>query len=224
MNVDDLKRLVSLGEGLQIEFKHRVPRPDRIAREVIALANTRGGKVFLGVDDAGAVVGVKDPEEEIYALRVALDAHCEPPVRLSIEGVRVSRRREVLVVDVPESAQKPHFLVEEELEEDAPGAAGAPALKRTAYLRLGSHSVEASRESVRLMRAERNPSDVRFTFGDAEQQLMRYLERHERVTVRQYARLAALKERDASHALVLLTRARVLRHHADAGEDYFTAG
>jgi predicted HTH transcriptional regulator len=245
MNVEDLKRLVSLGEGLQIEFKHRVPRPDRIAREVIALANTRGGKVLLGVDDTGALVGVKDPEEELYALREALDAHCEPEVRLTIEGVRVSRRREVLVVDVPESALKPHFLVEDAAGNGSaahaargsdPATAGEPArhnaggtpaageARRTAYLRLGSHSVEASRESIRLMRAERNPADVRFTFGDAEQQLMRYLERHERVTVRQYARLAGLKERDASHALVLLTRARVLRHHADVGEDYFTAG
>lgn len=246
MTLDDLKRLVSLGEGLQIEFKHRVPRPDRIAREVIALANTRGGKVFLGVDDSGALVGVKDPEEELYALREALDAHCEPPVVLNITGVRVSRRREVLVIDVPESARKPHFLVEEEAgDSSAPLTAGgsapvtggsarvagggaaadlAEAARRTAYLRLGSHSVEASRESVRLMRAERNPTDVRFTFGDAEQQLMRYLERHERVTVRQYARLVGLKERDASHTLVLLTRAGVLRHHADTGEDYFTAG
>src|SRR5687768_9638457 len=120
MTLDDLKRLVSLGEGLQIEFKHRVPRPDRIAREVIALANTRGGKVLVGVDDAGTLVGVKDPEEEVYALREALDAHCEPPVRLAIEGVRVSRRREVLVVDVPESAQKPHFLVEEAAGDGAP--------------------------------------------------------------------------------------------------------
>jgi predicted HTH transcriptional regulator len=222
MTLDDLKRLVSLGEGLQIEFKHRVPRPDRIAREVIALANTRGGKVLVGVDDTGTLVGVKDPEEELYALREALDAHCEPPVRLAIEGVRVSRRREVLVVDVPESSQKPHFLVEEGGGDGAP-ADPAGEVRRTAYLRYGSHSIEASREAVRLMRAERNASDVRFTFGDAEQLLMRYLERHERVTVRQYARLAALKERDASHALVLLTRARVLRHHADPAEDYFTA-
>lgn len=224
MTLDDLKRLVSLGEGLQIEFKNRVPRPERIAREVIALANTRGGKVLIGVDDGGELVGVKDPEEEVFALRAALDTHCEPPVALAIDGVRVSRRRDVLVVDVPESAQKPHFLVEEPSGDGAPpapDAGGAP--RRTAYLRFGSQSIEASREAVRLMRAERNPADVRFTFGDAEQQLMRYLERHERVTVRQYARLSGLKERDASHALVLLTRARVLRHYADPTEDYFTA-
>ncbi|HLA63371.1 MAG TPA: ATP-binding protein [Rhodothermales bacterium] len=220
MNVDDLKRLVSFGEGPQIEFKQRVPRPERIAREVIALANTRGGKVLVGVDDDGGLVGVKDPDEEVFALRDALDQFCEPPVTLNVEGVRVSRRREVLVVDVPESAQKPHFLVE---EPSGDGAGGPQDVRRTAFVRVGEQSIEASRETVRLMRAERNPVDTRFTFGEAEQLLLRYLERHERVTVAQYARLSGLKERDASHTLVLLTRARVLRHHPEPGEDFFTA-
>ncbi len=220
MTHDDLKRLVSFGEGPQIEFKHRVPQPVRIAREVIALANTRGGKLLLGVADDGEILGLKDPEEEVFALRAALDHYCEPPVTLRVEGVRVSRRREVLVVDVPESAQKPHFLVE---APSGDGAGTAADVARTAFVRVGEHSIEASREAVRLMRAERNPTDTRFTFGDTEQLLLRYLERHERVTVKQYARLAGIKERDASHTLVLLTRARVLRHHPEPGEDYFTA-
>ena len=219
MTHDDLKRLVALGEGLQIEFKQRVPQPERIAREVIALANTRGGKVLVGVGDDGEIVGVKDPDEEVFALRAALDARGAPPVPLSVEGVRVSRRREVLVVDVPESAAKPHFLVD---EPSGDGLAPADAARRTAFVRVGSMSVEASREAVRLMRAERNGADVRFRFGDAEQLLMKYLERHERVTVREYARLAALAERDASHTLVLLTRAGILVHHPDAQEDFFT--
>jgi predicted HTH transcriptional regulator len=217
MDVHDLRRLVALGEGPHLEFKHRVPRPDRIAREVIALANTGGGKVLLGVGDDGALVGVKDTEEELYALRGALDAHCEPPVRLRIEGVRISRRREVLVIDVPASADKPHFLVGEEN-----GMNGATAAKRKAFVRVGHESVEASREAVSLMRAERRPRDVRFTFGEQEQQLMKYLERYERITVREYARLAGLPRWKASKTLVLLAEARVLRHHPDAGEDFFT--
>ena len=175
MDVHDLRRLVALGEGPHLEFKHRVPRPDRIAKEVIALANSGGGKVLLGVGDDGALVGLKDTEEELFALRDALDTFCEPPVRLRIEGVRVSRRREVLAIDVPASADKPHFLVAGE------GGKGP----RKAYVRVGHESVEASREAVALMKAERRPRDVRFTFGEKEQQLMKYLERYERITVRE---------------------------------------
>lgn len=214
MDVHDLRRLVALGEGPHLEFKYRVPRPDRIAKEVIALANTGGGRLLLGVGDDGTLVGLKDAEEELFALRAALDAHCAPPVRLAIEGVRVSRRREVLLIDVPASTEKPHFLV---------GDDGATNGKKTAYVRVGHESVEASREAVRLMRAERRPRDVRFTFGEREQQLMKYLERYERITVREYARLAALPVSKASHTLVLLTEAGLLRHHPATGEDTFTA-
>ena len=210
MDVRDLKRFVALGEGPHLEFKYRVPRPDRIAKEVIALANTGGGRVLIGVGDDGSLVGVKDAEEELFALRAALTAHCEPPIVLAIEGVRISRRREVLVLDVPRSAAKPHYLV--------PEGEG----KRKAYVRVGDESVEASREAVSLMKAEHNPRDVRFTFGEAEQQLMRYLERYERITVREYARLVGLPAWKASKTLVLMARAGVLRLNPESGEDYFT--
>ncbi len=215
MDLPDLKRLAALGEGPTLEFKHRVPRPDRIAKEIIALANTRGGRVLVGVGDDGALVGVKDAEEELYALREAMAAHCEPPLDLRIEGVRLTRRREVLVVDVPESARKPHYLVGD--PEEPAGQNG-----RRAYVRVGTQSVAASREAVALMKAERSPRDVRFTFGEAEGQLMRYLERYERVTVREYARLVDLPAWKASRTLVLMARAGVLRHHPEADEDFFT--
>ena len=214
MDAQDLRRLVALGEGPHLEFKYRVPRPDRIAKEVIALANSGGGRLLLGVGDDGTLVGLKDAEEELFAFRGALDAHCEPPVQLRIEGVRVSRRREVLVIDVPQSAEKPHFLVE--------GSEKNGERKKTAYVRVGHESVEASKEAVRLMRSERRPRDVRFTFGEQEQQLMKYLERYERITVREYARLAAVPFSKASRTLVLLAEARILRLHSAVGEDYFT--
>ncbi len=215
MNVDDLKRLVALGEGAYLEFKFRVPRADRIAKEVIALANTRGGRVLVGVGDDGSIVGVKDAHEELFALQKALESHCEPPVSLNIEGVRISRRREVLVVDVPRSAAKPHFLITDAIN-------GSETNGKKAYVRVGAESLEASREAVRLMKAEQSPRDTRFTFGEAEQKLMAYLEHYERITVREYARLVGIPEKRASHTLVLMARAEVLQLHSDRNEDYFT--
>jgi hypothetical protein len=211
MDFHDLKRLVALGEGQHIEFKRRMPRPERIAREAIAMANAHGGKLLLGVGDDGEIVGVRDSEEEAFALKEALREHCEPPLSFSIEPVPVTPKREVLVVDVPESPRKPHYLV-------LPGDGDS----RSAYVRVADQSVEASREHVRVMKTSQEPRDVRFQFGDKERALMRYLDRHERITVQQFATLADIPLKVASQTLVLLTRASILRLHPGEKEDYFT--
>lgn len=208
MTLQEVNQLASLGEGSHLEFKRKVPRPERIAKEIIAFANTRGGRLLLGVDDDGTVVGVRDAEEEAFALEHALNAHCDPPVAFETEHVVVSNRRFVIVVHVPESDTKPHFLVN----------GGEP---RVAYVRVDDKSVEASREGIRLMR-NGGAAKVTFKFGDKELMLMRYLEEYGRITVRQFASLANLPRRRASQTLVLLTRANILRLHADPKQDYFT--
>lgn len=211
MTLQELTQLASLGEGRHLEFKRRVPRAERIAKEVIALANTGGGRLLLGVDDDGAIVGVRDAEEEEFALKEALGTHCEPPIRFSTERVPVSRRRDVIVVSVPSSEKRPHYL-----------SNGTEEARRTAYVRVRDMSVEASKEAVRLMRKRDAADDVLFEFGEKEQMLMRYLDKYGRITVGQFAALADIPPRRASHTLVLLTRANVLRLHPDDQSDYFT--
>jgi predicted HTH transcriptional regulator len=217
MTHDDVKRLAAMGEGKYLEFKNRVPKAERIAREVIALANTDGGKVLVGVDDDGTVLGVKDAQEEFYALQTALDDRILPPVDLGFEPVRISRTREVLVVHVPASGDRPHVL-----RPDRRPDGSLP--KQRAFVRVDDQSVEASREAVALMKAERRDEAVTFTFGDAERKLLQYLERHERITVREYARINKLPPWKASKVLVTLARAGIVAlHPREGGDDYFTA-
>ena len=113
MTLRELEQLVGLGEGLSLEFKRQVPRPKRIAKEVVALANTHGGRIVLGVDDDGTITGVNDASEEKFLLRQATQSHCDPAVEYRTERVGVGDRRDVLVVVVPESASKPHFVIAE---------------------------------------------------------------------------------------------------------------
>ncbi len=209
MNARDLSRLAAMGEGLTLEFKRKVPRAARLAKEVIALANTAGGYVLIGVDDDGTVMGVRDSFEEQYALAEAVNSHISPAVELEIERVEVARRREALVVRVPLSDRRPHYLVED-----------ASVRPGVAYVRVDSMSMEASPEAVALMRGE--GASVSFTFGEDEQRLMRYLETYGRITVRQFATLSNRDQETASTALVTLTRAQVLHHHVGPGEDYFS--
>ncbi|HEX9952475.1 MAG TPA: RNA-binding domain-containing protein [Rubricoccaceae bacterium] len=217
MTHDDLKRLVLLGEGPRLEFKNRVPRPERIAREVIAFANTDGGTVLIGVDDDGTILGLRDAEEELFALSNALRGRVSPEPEVEIEAVRVGARRDVLVVRVPASAHRPHVLVPE------PGTVGEAA-RQHAYVRVADQSVEASRESIRVMRAEHRGEAVAFTFGEPERRLLEYLDRHERITVAEYARMAEMPPWRASKTLVALVRAGIVQlHPRPGGDDHFTA-
>ncbi|HRK74292.1 MAG TPA: ATP-binding protein [Rhodothermales bacterium] len=209
MTVQALQRLIQIGEGLHIEFKKKIPEPERIAKEIIALANTKGGKILVGIEDDGTVCGVRDADEETFALKQAMVRHISPEVEHDIEVVPVSRKKDVLVLSIPNSHKKPHFLISKD------------GMRKIAFVRLEDKSIEASKEMVRIMRDEQNPRDVQFEFGEKERKLMAYLDRYEKITVSQFARLADIPPKQAAHTLVLLVRANILMLKPQEDEDLY---
>ncbi len=96
----DLEILIQQGEGTTLEFKEALS-PSSFAREIVALANTIGGKILLGVRDDGSVKGIGDSN----ALRARVQdvaRNCDPPVKVLAEPVNG-----VFVVHVRESDAKP---------------------------------------------------------------------------------------------------------------------
>jgi len=210
MTLRELEQLVSLGEGISLEFKRRVPRPERIAKEIVALANTNGGRIVLGVGDDGSIEGFENVSEQQFLLRQATNAHCDPPVEYETERVVVADRRDVIVVNVPESARKPHLLVADE-DKQSP-----------VYVRVEDRSVEASEETATRLRNQDTDEGVTFEFGETESLLMRYLDDYGRITVPQLAQLADISPERASQTLLRLTRADLLHLHSAEDGDYFT--
>jgi predicted HTH transcriptional regulator len=210
MTREEVQRFVGNGEGQFIEFKLRAPEPPRLAKEVIAFANSGGGRVFIGVDDDGTIVGVKDSAEEEFALQEALSMYCRPKMRWTSERVQITSKRDVIVVTVKSSPKKPHFLVTNPRDGSGP-----------AYVRVQDKSIEASPESVMLMRAEHLEDGVQFEFGQTELLLMRYLEQYSKVTVSGFAQIANLTSRKAGKILVTLTRANILDQYREDRGDYY---
>ena len=64
MNQTELAELIAGGESSGVEFKRDDIRPDRFAREVVALLNLEGGYILLGVEDDGSVTGLNRPARE----------------------------------------------------------------------------------------------------------------------------------------------------------------
>lgn len=209
----ELEQLVELGEGINLEFKRRVPQPERIAKELVALANTHGGRIVLGVDDDGTIAGIDHPSEEQFLLRQAVQAHCRPPVEYRTERVVMEPRKDVLVVTIPESTTKPHYVVLNGAEKGEEGAA---------YIRVEAKSMEASSDTVADLEAQDERAGVTFEFGETESLLMRYLDDYGRISVSQLAQLADISPQRASQTLLRLTKADLLHLHPDEDGDYFT--
>jgi len=212
MTLLELKQLVALGEGLSLEFKRRTPRAERIAKEMVALANTQGGRIVLGVDDDGTISGVENASEERFLLRQAVETHCVPSVSYTTHRVVVGDRQDVVVVVIEESQSKPHFVA----AESSTNGDG------TAYVRVEDRSVEASDETLEQLRNQRSGAGVTFEFGETESLLMRYLDDYGRISVSQLAQLADIPPERASQTLLRLTKADLLHLHTAEEGEYFT--
>lgn len=211
MELNQLKKLVKQGEHQQLEFKQSLPAAEKLVREAIALANADGGMLLIGVDDNGEIVGLKDPEEAVYFFKKSLKRHCRPALKNSISIIPVSRKRSVVAVGIPESEKKPHYYVKE------------PRHRRgRAFFRLGDRSIAASRELFAILRNKRQKRDIIFEYGEAEKQLLEYLEDHGTITIPDFMRIAGISKKKASQIMVLLVSAGVLAIHPSEEEDEYT--
>ena len=209
MRFHEFTEMIDAGEGLTVEFKRRVSSPEKIAREIIAFANTRGGTLFFGVDDDKSIVGVESEKAELEEIHFAADRLCEPSIRHDVQIFHV-HSVDVICITVPESDRKPHFLVGDDGEKHS-------------FVRVGESSVQASREMIRIMRhSGPDASPVRLVYGEAEKRLFQWFESHERITVREYSKLINVSERRASRLLVRLVRTGAIIIHTHEKTDFFT--
>ena len=120
------------GESQTREFKFRVDSQRKIAKTLVAFANTDGGTIFIGVKDNGVVAGVRG-EEELYMMEGAADLHTRPPVNFRAEALDVDGKV-VLAIHVPKSTTPPHETHEEE----------GGAREWSAYFRQGAANFRAN--------------------------------------------------------------------------------
>ena len=211
MTTNALNRLAQEGEGLHLEFKHKAADPQKILREIAAFSNAQGGTLLIGVDDDGTVRGVKDPQEEIYAMQAAIERYCKPQPVYQLEEIPVSRKRSVLVFAVEEAEKKPMFVIYNERRGTG-----------RAYVRVADRSVQASRELRKILKMKQKGEGDPFVYGDTEQALMQFLQKQEHITLVELTEIAQISQEQASQVLVNLTASRVLQIHPGEQTDHYS--
>jgi predicted HTH transcriptional regulator len=216
MTYKDVNKLIEEGEGFDIEFKRKVSTPEKIARTLTALANTKGGHILFGVDDDGSIVGVESEKSEVDLIQQAGTLFCVPEIHPEIEIVPFDGS-DVIVAYVHESDEKPHLFT------GSPNGDAQNGDNTRVYIRVNDTSVMASKEVVKILKSERpDAKPIKIEIGENEKRLFKFLEEHKRITVPEFARLVNISERRASRTLVLLVQAGVVRIHTLEKRDFFT--
>lgn len=211
----ELIEMIEEGENLRCEFKLRFSSHEKIAREIIAFANTRGGYLIIGVDDDRNIVGVESEKGEAGLVIDTANNYCEPPVKYTIDYIEI-QGKEIVVFEIPESDTKPHRLQDYRDTLDINQA--------QVFVRVNDKSILASKEMVRILRSQASQQALtHYTIGPLEKLIFEYLDKNETITVKILSTLANISERRASRTLVKMVRANVLMIHTrDNGAEYFS--
>lgn len=213
MTLYELNEIIENGENATVEFKRKFTEPEKIAKEMIAFANTKGGKILFGIDDDKKVAGVESEKGEIEYIDLAAQFYCEPPVNYAIDIMHIYRK-DVIVVNIEESRTKPHRLIENGKEDDD---------ETRVYIRVNDKSVLASKETIKVLKKLNPDSPPQIiNLGDKEKALLDYLGKNERITLREFREMLNLSNRRASRILVNLVRADLIRLHNFEKEDFYT--
>lgn len=214
MEIEKLKEIIASGESSTVEFKRKLTTPDKIAKEICAFANTKGGYLIIGIDDDRKVVGIESEKTEIDIIEIASQFYIFPPITPKSIKIINYNKKEIVVVEIEESNTKPHTI--EDIDEKG-------KKRRIAYIRLGEKSVIASREMKMLLSGlNRDSKPLKIYIGEQEKRLFSYLEQHETITVKDFAKLANISERRAIAVLVKLVKVGVLQISTDSNHDYFS--
>lgn len=94
-------------ESLTVEFKSERKRPQsdsEIVGNIVALANTQGGSLYLGIEDDGTVTGVSQEHENTTGLESFIFNKTRPPMRTRTERIPVGDKT-VVRIEIHESEQ-----------------------------------------------------------------------------------------------------------------------
>lgn len=213
MNRKKLLELIEEGESSTLELKRKISSFQKIAKEISAFANTKGGYILFGVDDDKRLIGVDSEKAVIGDLNTICEFYLSPPLMpdISITGIN---GMDIVVVYIPESDYKPNYAVENP---------DINSSEKKVYIRVGDKSVLASKEMTRVLSGmSKESKQLTLSIGDKEKRLFVFLENNERATVNDFAKLVNISRRRAERLLVRLVRAGVLQIHYDSNNDYFT--
>ena len=139
----NLKKIISQGESETVEFKKSPSESKEIIKTISAFANTKGGKIFIGISNSGKVPGVEIGKDTIECLTNQITQNTDPKVhpRITVEKID---EKQIIIIKVKESSD--HLVL----------ASGRP------YKRIGKSTLRMSKDEYERIILEKHKDKLYF--------------------------------------------------------------
>jgi len=110
METTELIENLGRGEDSRNQFKVNISNEDKLAGEIVAFSNSKGGRMFIGVNDDGSVKGLSN--EDITRINALISNTASQNVRPAVNPITENVPHPagiVLTVTIPEGVSKPYM-------------------------------------------------------------------------------------------------------------------
>ncbi len=182
-----IRKLIAQGENQQLDFKFEISDSKKIARTLVAFANTDGGRLLVGVKDNGAIAGVRS-EEEYYMIEAAAQLFCKPEIVFQTKEWDVDGKL-VLEVFVPKSRKLKHK---------------APAKENDykVFVRVKDQNILADPILLQYWKLEQSDNVVNINFTEPEMLLLQYVDQHGSISRNELMNTAGIGKKQAERMIL----------------------
>lgn len=203
---DVFEEIVTLGEGYKAEFKVTLPSSISIAKSLCAFANTKGGNLFIGINDSGITVGVNNKTSELKKLEEALPLILPKP-EFTVKTVTL-KDHDILHIEIKEGENKPYYVSDDS--------------KTQAYIRAGDTNLLAGKKELKIYMKNRDLSGKKVKGLKNDEKIVKNLfEQERRLHIEQIMKKLNYSERRLKKILVNLTRLGVINPSHNENNVYY---
>lgn len=181
--------MIAEGEHQRQDFKYCINDSRKIARSMVAFANTDGGRLLLGIRDNGSVVGIQS-DEEYYMAEAAAKLYSKPPINFQTVQWQIDGKS-VLEIVIQKRDDIPHLAQNEDG-------------KWLVYIRKGDQNILAPGILLKVWEQQKSSQGVHIRFSDEEKQLLSLIALNHNLSLNQFSRQAKLPRWKGERILVKL--------------------
>ena len=111
-----------------------------IKKEIIAFANTNGGKIYIDIDDSSNIIGLDNIDDNLQSLTGMINEGIKPSL-IEYTQIRTEKYddKDIIIIEIQSGPNKPYYLADKGLKPSG------------VYLRHGASSIQVSDEIIRKM-------------------------------------------------------------------------